>query len=334
MVSAWHPEGMTGLTASPGQDGTHLVLTDDDGRTYRLDLTADVRRMVRETRPSTHEPVEPEAPTLGPREIQRRIRGGLDPQDIAELTGADLGQIERYAAPVMAERAYVVETAQRLRIGHQSDVPVLGELVSHRLATRGITHGVTWLSWREEGEPWSVAVDFPVSGRTTRAQWHFDPATGALDARDDEARWLTETELLDAPIPARHLSVVDEAAPLAESRPAPVAAAPQDPESATELLLTDLGERRGQRESADDLDLDGDDDLFDGFGPLAGRSGSDVSFVASRGEEEAGPTEESPEPPVAEDPTPTPPGGESRSRRGNRAKVPSWDEIVFGAKTD
>ncbi len=326
---------MTGLTASPGQDGTHLVLTDEDGRTYRLDLTADVRRMVRETRPSAQAPAEPEAPTLGPREIQRRIRGGLDPADIAELTGADLVQIERYAAPVMAERAYVVESAQSVRIGHQSDVPVLGELVAHRLATRGISHGVTWLSWREEGEPWSVAVDFPVSGRTTRAEWHFDPATGALDARDDEARWLTETELLDAPIPARHLSVVDESAPLAESRPVPVTAAPHDPESPTELLLSDLGERRGQRDAADDLDLDADDDLFDGFGPLAGRSGSDVSFVASRPEKEEAPEAAAPvEPPVAQDPTPTPPGGESRSRRGNRAKVPSWDEIVFGAKND
>ncbi len=91
---------------------------------------------------------------------------------------------------------------------------------------------------------------------------------------DDESTWLTETELLDAPVPRRHLSAVraeSGAIPLHPHRPANPASAdsasgPEAPSHAadddgTDALLEDLANRRGTREPLE-IEQDEDDDAF------------------------------------------------------------------------
>lgn len=197
----------------PAEDGLHLVVETDGGERYTLAISDELRHAVRYSRPKyvpADEAVDAEG--LTPKQIQQRIRAGLTAAELAELTGASVAALEKFEPPVIAERAYVAELARTTRIGRDPSGPELGELVVDRLNGRGVSQDViVWDAWREVEEPWQVAVDFAIDGRTTRAQWTFDHTSRTLTAEDDEARWLTETELLDVPIPRRHLSAVPAA---------------------------------------------------------------------------------------------------------------------------
>jgi len=349
-------------------DGEHLILASEDGAQFELELTDDLRRTVALTRPRApqDEETEPGKSSLTPKEIQQRIRGGLNAQELAELTGEPQAALERYEAPVLAERSYMADLARSTRIGREAGAPVLADLVTDRLASRGVDpETVVWDAWREPDEPWKVAADYRVDGRNVRALWVFDHTARAVTAQDEESRWLTETELLDVPIPKRHLSAVKpvaDDAPLDQVRPAMPAANDDEPDhepSATELLLEDLHERRGTRESVepeleDDLG-DDDDERFEGFGPAQRRREAEVGFTSDRpsgttmphpaGSALRGARKPDSEPAAADGadedkPTGDPsesPASEAEARpttRRGRSSVPSWDEIVFGAKHD
>src|SRR5690554_2690315 len=277
---AWQCGAMTQVSlVRASENGDYLIVATADGEEFELPLTDDLRRTVALTRPRATAPDDNGKVTssLTPKEIQQRVRSGLNKHELAELTGEPVEALERYAAPVLAERSYIADLARGTRIGRESGAPVLADLVTDRLASRGVDpESIVWDAWRELDEPWMVAADFPVDNRTVRALWVFDHTARAVTAQDDESRWLTETELLDVPIPKRHLSAVRVAddAPLDQSRPAmpenvdssaPEASVP----SATELLLEDLTERRGTRESVavEDLEDADEDEVFEGFGP-------------------------------------------------------------------
>lgn len=326
------------------EDGTHLIVVTADGDEHRLAISDELRDLVRHARVMRR---DDEAPStrLSPREIQQRIRAGLNAAELAELTGEPIEAITKFEPPVLAERSYIVHLARTTRIGRDTTAPTLGDLVGDRLAGRGIDPDtVTWDAWREIDEPWKVAADFRVDGRSVRALWVFDQAAKALTAQDDESTWLTETELLDAPVPRRHLSAVraeSGAIPLHPHRPASPAvteagveqvSAPPEPErEGTDALLEDLANRRGTRESIE-MDEDEDEDPFEGFGPTRGAAGrpTTIPHPAGSARGDVNRPIDPEQPPVAPPPTVTP---EKRPRKG-RASVPSWDEIVFGAKND
>lgn len=336
----------------PIEGSADLALETEDGERLTLAITDDLRDALRHARAVARDATPA---TLSPKEIQRRIRSGLTAAELAELSGAPLDQLQRYEAPVLAERAYIADLAQTTRIGRDTSAPILGDLVSDRLASRGVRNSdVQWDAWRDGTNPWHVAASFPSQGKTVIAVWTFDHSARTLTAEDDEARWLTETELLDVPSPRRHLSTVRtsqapaqrqeearrgapaSAAPTAAEEPASAPDAPRsEPQgpSPTEELLDDLNSRRGTRDAApaEDEDL-GDDEEFEGFGPMVGRQ-ADVGFTAPPAPEpEPGPAA-APESDQQPEPSPRESGRKSASRKG-RASVPSWDEIVFGARSE
>lgn len=346
------PDGLNGLSlVGIADDGAHLVVERPDGIRFTLPVTDELRRAVRQaTSVAASVAPAPQSTTtsLSPREIQQRLRAGLTPAELAEISGEPLEAIEKFSAPVLAERQYVIDQARVTRVGRDSGAPLLDDLVQDRLAARGVRpEGTTWDAWRSVDEPWRVCVDFTVDGRSSRAVWTYDHTARSLTAEDEEARWLTETELLDAPIPRRHLAAVrPEAAPAAPARPStvasvdrvmsdggpPSAAIPMPEPSAltpTEALLEELDGRRGTRESVDaaaDEDHDEDSDVFEGFGPTRSSRSAEVNFAGpvAPAEPELAPAEPAPT-------TGQTPNTERKTKRG-RASVPSWDEIVFGAR--
>ena len=323
------------------EDGTHLIVVTTDGDEHRLAITDELRELVRHARVMRRDE-DTSSSRLSPREIQQRIRAGLNGAELAQLTGESADAIAKFEAPVLAERAYIVELARNTRIGRDATSPTLGDLVGDRLAGRGIdADTISWDAWREIDEPWKVAADYRTDGRSVRALWTFDHVGKALTAEDDESTWLTETELLEAPIPRRHLSAVradgqSGTIPISAKRPpsvttgAPVDTTPEDADP-TDTLLQNLARRRGTREP---IEFEDDDEEFEGFGPTRGNGpdrGSSMPHPAGQGRPQGGaPTTATP---PAESPTPPEPPTDKRPRKG-RASVPSWDEIVFGAKND
>lgn len=326
----------------PSDDGQHVVVATEAGEQFLLPITEELRLAVRHARVAVQQRAEAktDAPAMSPKEIQRRIRAGLNAGELAELSHMPVALLEKYEAPVLAERSYVAEMARATRIGRDNGSPLLGELVTDRLAGRGVdVDALVWDAWRVEGEPWQVCVDFSIDGRTSRALWTFDHTVRSLTAQDDEARWLTETELLDVPIPQRHLTSVrarnegGNVRPLHESRPVvPVA----DPPTATEALLSDLDGRRGTRDPVPLEDSDDDDPGFEGFGPATKAREAEVGFDSRPPRSmphPAGSGRDRPDENVpADEPAAT--AGPKKPVKKGRASVPSWDEIVFGAKSD
>lgn len=369
------------------EDGEHLVLAAADGQRYRLHIDEPLRAAVRRDRPQLEQIRAEQSGVPSPREIQALVRAGRSAEEIAQDSGLTVEHVRRFEGPVVAEREFVAEQARGTRVGRDVGAPVLGELVVDRLAARGVdTAAVTWDAYREPGAGWTVLARFAVEGDAREARWTYDAGTRTVHAEEDEARWLSETEIADGPVPRRHLSAVrdvvydvdadarsvlaavDGPASLPQHREDPVAD-PADDLRATHELLDDLRARRGQRQTLD-LDGEGDDEDFGGFGPqhafdfgqldLPGTGGSHPvdadpaaearvypvplrpapepeTPVALEPGEEVPPVADTPpaatpaDKPAAEEREQRPRGG--GSRRG-RPKVPSWDEIVFGAKPE
>jgi hypothetical protein len=340
-------------------DGEHLVLTAPDGQRFRLRIDEPLRAAVRRDRPQLEQLRAARAGSLSPREIQSRIRAGATAQEVADEADLVVEQVRRYEGPVLAERAFIADQARATRVGRDAGAPLLGELVTDRLAARGIAlETLAWDAHRAQSGPWVVVARFMIGdgdGAEREARWIFDPAKRVVQADEDEARWLSETELSDEPIPRRHLAAVrdvvfdveangavrpvlasvDGAASVVEPEPEP------DPRERTNALLDDLSSRRGVRQL---LDLDDDGEEFEGFGPqhafdfatfeaqVPGAHPVDADPVAEAAILPAPPARA--DPPVATAPSVGgAPADRPRSRKA-RAKVPSWDEIVFGAKPE
>jgi hypothetical protein len=262
--------------------------------------------------------------------------------------------VRRYEGPVLAEREYVAEQARGTRVGRDVGAPTLGDLVTDRLAARGVDlASLAWDAARDTSGPWTVFARFSVADETREARWTFDASRRTVVADEDEARWLSETEIADEPVSRRHLAAVRDVvfdfqadgSMLPGDAVGPAAPEP-DPVDETHTLLDDLRARRGTRQALE-LEDDDDTDEFEGFGPQHAfdfqRLESSVPGahpVDADHEAEAVVLPVAAEPSVVAPPVVAAPADEDahpdrpRSARRGRAKVPSWDEIVFGAKPE
>lgn len=364
-------------------DAEHVVLEGSDGQRFRLPIDDALRAAVRRDRPQLEQLRAELTGTVPPREIQARIRAGATADEVAEASGMPVEMVRRYDGPVLAEREFVAAQARATRVGHDAGAPVLGDLVTDRLATRSVAaESISWDAYRSAAGPWTVEVTFDLAGSQRSARWTYETSTRTVRAVDDEARWLSETELADEPIPRRHLSAVRDGGvfdvevdaalrPLLASVDLPVepeAPAEPTPQESTQALLDDLTDRRGVRQHVD-VEDDDDSEVFEGFGPQhafdfehseglgpvpaahppASRPDQAVDAqvlempAAHRERQHPAGTRSAPDAatpaaapaaaPTPEDETPAPLAARGRARKG-RASVPSWDEIVFGAKPE
>ncbi|MGC5627148.1 septation protein SepH [Georgenia sp. Z1344] len=278
------------------ESGEHLLVAGPDGAEYHLRIDEDLRAALRRAAASTRRSTEPTH--LSPREIQALLRSGYDVDEIADEHGLPRERVAPFEPPVTAERNFVVEQARRQRVGHDSDSPTLGDLVVDRLAARGVeVEDLAWDARRRAGESWQVGVTFVAARKERSAVWTVDLQSRTLVAVDDEARWLSETEVgstrrpgrADGPLGATRPrggaeppwardetsrarsgtdgeTAVEVGAPQGTDDAEDEVTSPADlPESdTTEALLDDLAAHRGTRLDLDDLqdelDLDSLDD--------------------------------------------------------------------------
>lgn len=194
---------MVDLTVTgTSESGEHLLVGGPDGAEYRLRIDEDLRTALRRASATTRRTAEPRH--LSPRDIQTLLRAGHDVDEIAEEHGLPRERVAPFEPPVMAERAFVTEQARKQRVGHDSDSPTLGDLVVDRLAARGVeVEHLAWDARRRAGESWQVGVTFVAARKERTAMWTIDLHARTLVAVDDEARWLSETDVSAGRRPAR-----------------------------------------------------------------------------------------------------------------------------------
>ena len=239
-------------------DGEHLVLAGPDGGRYLLAIDEPLRAAVRRDRARLGQLQIAIDGSLRPKEIQRRIRGGMSAQELAEASGLPLEHVLRYEGPVMAEREHVAQRARGTAVQRTGSTAVsLEALVSQRLGARGVAGEREWDAWREDTGSWVVQVSFTAGGRARAGQWRFDPGAAHLEPMDDEARWLTARTEQEGPLGggARRLSAVKVQEKVYDVeadggvRPSTRESAPRD---RTVDLLDALRGRRGKRQPVHD----------------------------------------------------------------------------------
>jgi DNA-binding CsgD family transcriptional regulator len=329
------------------EDGT-LVLATETGERFALPvnevLRAELRRAKREREPETRGAV------VSPREIQAQIRAGLTSAEVAEMLGIRIEDVQRYEGPVLAEREHVVGQALAVPVLVGSELepdaqPTFGTAVRAKLAEAGAV-GERWTSWRES-TGWVVKLEFTANEVGHDARWSFDPRRSVLSPQNSDAMQLSRQgslpegliprlRALDVPAAGKDDSRFDSGAfgprraaePEAQPDKRNSAASTQDAakrapdapvtSSETADLLEALRRRRGQREP-----LPGAEEprpapastpvaLFDALEPGYDQPASETTADAAE--------------PQADQP-------EVATRRRNaRPSMPSWDEIVFGAR--
>ena len=178
-----------------GPDGETLTLNDAEGNRYILPITDLLRATLRRDRPVVENPSESKR-QMTPREIQSYIREGLSVDDVCELSALPASRVNPLAFPIVAEREYTAQLARSFSIGRDSAGLTLEELVASRLVGRGVNpNDIAWDSLRKNGEPWTLVAVFVTGDREHRATWHVDLERRLLEALDDEAAWLSETQL-------------------------------------------------------------------------------------------------------------------------------------------
>lgn len=358
------------------QDGTHLILATPDGTEHRLAITEMVRAAVRRDRPALEQLKNEASGFLPPREIQAQIRAGRTAEEVALDADIPLVQVRRYEGPVLAERAFVATTARNTRLDEDPGSPTLGEIVTDRLAHRGVDfHTLEWDAYRSEAHGWIIHATFAADGEDKVARWTFDAAQSLLHAIESEARWLSETSISDSPI-ARRLTSVHAGVYDVENEPATPLTEPE-PADSTDELLAQLDTARGTRLHHTAEDQEGPDEGT-GYGRLYSLNsavspqpathdavvdppvsqselavpdepgptlaGVAPAAQADQSEPDADPAEfvahvESQDPELLADifggePDETAVVRPGRKGKKQRTRMPSWDEIMFGAKPE
>ncbi len=329
-----------------GVEDDALLVTSDDGTRFRITIDDVLRSRVRQSVPDAGT-----ARRLAPKDIQAHIRSGMSAEDVASITGASLEYIQRFEGPVIAEREYVIESALAVPVHTAADTEfgeppsTFGSAILGRLHELGAT-GERWASWKEEGHGWVVKLSFVAETIDRDARWRFDPKKSALAPLNSEAETLSRQGDVTASLIPRlravdsHDRVADssrfdsgafvdhdltasnqgDTAPHLEAVPYGRVGAQETttaPSNQTADLLEALRRRRGEREAVQYDELE--DAMADH--PSTGT----IRLV------------DIPLPDLDEDATATtvPQNLHPRSsKKSARATMPSWDEIVFGARSD
>jgi len=135
---------------------------------------------------------------LRPRDIQARVRAGESVDEVAAAGGVTVAHVERFAYPVLLERARVAEIARRAHPVLPTDTArtdgrTLGEIVAATFAARGQDHDdARWDACKGDDAQWVVTLAWQAGRSDNTARWTFRPgsAGGTVEPRDDPAREL------------------------------------------------------------------------------------------------------------------------------------------------
>lgn len=384
-----------------------LIVAGEAGEEFRLivdsSVLAELRHLARQASGGAR---------INPREIQSLVRAGKTRAEIMDLTGAEDSDIERYEEPVLAERRFILSSAQRVPVrtspAEQSEEQ-FGAVIAERLIGLA-AQKISWSSWRDEEAGWMIGLDFLSYDVSHRAVWSFEhrkgllspitpdavslskqgevgdrliPKLRAVDATSEHDRFdsdafhrdelrSVDTELQPAPalaadpevdedtVPAKpHMSAGTEAA-MRAGHPSTASIPVVNPEDEF-ARRREIDQRAIKTPEPEEHDLGQTADLLDALRRRRGARDSAVEKVMNEPREEEhdaapvqqlplrgirdwGGTDQKPETLPAQETsideaTPTPESAADKpadaAKRGNRrASIPSWDDILFGTRSE
>ena len=185
---------------------------------------------------------------LTPREMQARLRAGQSVAQVARAAAVGEEWVDRFAAPILAEQARVLEMAYRLPVTSGRLGPsamALSESVRVNLHDRGVPlvpEPVGWSAHNLGSGRWAVRYEYVSRRRRQVAEWDLDLDRRELTARNRLAADIGHVASLRRRVPMAPTVVVpaaDDAAPprrpasprARSRRPAPRKALPRKAQS-------------------------------------------------------------------------------------------------------
>lgn len=231
-------------------DSAHIVCVDtENGQKFRLPADDKLRAAARGDLARFGQiEIETEA-TMRPRDIQARIRAGASVEQVTAESGLPANRVERFAYPVLLERARAAELAQKAH-PVRSDGPaveILIDVVTAAFSARGHTlENAEWDAWKDEKGFWVAQLQWQNGHSEIAAHWRYQPDAhgGTVSPLDDPAADLIDpdfgralrglatilpTEPESPPEPEPAVEVRREAPPAPRSAPAGRTAAEQYP---------------------------------------------------------------------------------------------------------
>ena len=171
-------------------DGNHIEFTDIHNRQFQARLSDSLRAAVNQPRLAAIK-VESDEPTTTVKEVQSRLRAGESMDAISRTTDWSLEKIEKFAGPILQERAFVIAQALKSPTRRDASSPTLNEAMTNQLTTHGVDlEEVEWNTHRRRDGLWDIALYYPNRDGQADAHWSFNTATGTLIAEDDSAKWI------------------------------------------------------------------------------------------------------------------------------------------------
>ena len=296
------------------KDGKSLVLVSNSGEEFAVPVDHRLRAALRGDHARLGQLEMKMESALRPRDIQARIRGGESAEDVAAAAQTTVDAIMGFAAPVLAERAHVAESAQKSSIRRRSTetstaAGTLDQASRTHLSNIGVrADDVEWDAWRREDGRWTLIAQYAAGGAPRRAEFTYDQPGRYVVADNQEARLLTgeAVQPSEGGAPGRRLSSVPSDRPAADD----------------ELPLGDDAIELVRDRALDPTADHGDADWI-------ARTDEDVDEAESSVDDPIDETDEADEAPEPAEPAAGAVAPEKPHRKG-RSSVPSWDEIMFG----
>ena len=272
-------------------DGGAIELTDGSGAKYSLPITDALKSTVTQPRLTSVAPID-ERPSFSVKEVQARLRAGESMPSISRTTDWSIEKIEKFAGPILQERAYVIETARKSNLRREVSSPTLDEAALVQLSSHGVDmEQVDWNTHRNADGTWNIVVNYPNIDGTAEANWNFELGNRILTAQDDSARWISGDAKEARPrTPSHGFINSQDPTPFAPSTPPPPA--PRLVAVREEFSVTEIVEVVDEDEEyfAEELDIsvvDESDPVSDGVVKRPKLpSWDDIMFGGSKTEDE------------------------------------------------
>ncbi|MDG3011760.1 DUF3071 domain-containing protein [Rhodococcus sp. D2-41] len=260
--------------------------------------------------------------TLRPREIQARIRSGASVEQVAAQAGVSTARVERFAHPVLLERARAAELAMAAH-PVRSDGPAaqtLAEVVATAFGARGQDPSTAeWDAWKGEDGNWIAQLIWRTGHSDNKAHWRFqrDGHGGTVVALDDAATGLIDPDFsrpLRTLTPVSRLTGSDRQQIVAEA--CPPAIAEGDRTVDVDAYSVDDEPMEPIEESTDSDEVSSESVAPAELALSAARTGTDSATP---------------------DPTShagsSPQAAQSKTKKGKPA-MPSWEDVLLGVRSN
>src|SRR4051812_47419902 len=298
-------------------DGKTLILSADGpeaadgGERFELPVDDRVRAAARgDARRLTQIDVDAGV-ELPPRVIQARIRAGETPEQVAAASGTRVERIMRFAHPVIQERARIAEQARdaRVRLSEGSPRGTLQQFMTDRLRLiDSDIEAVVWDAHRTDDGTWQVTGAWRAGEKSGLTRWTFDLPSRTVTPFDAATMDFAEGTRLVRVVPD-----VPAGVPVTAHPPGSGSAArdPADDSVTHDTVTPEI--------LPADLLGHGDDEPVRDVHPASGSPADERSFDALLDE-------------VADHDTIVLGPSGSTEDEDPRARIPAWEDIVFGVR--